>query len=84
MRTIGVGLALAFVTTVPTGAAAAPSGRVEVPRAVDASCSERTHAGAGTAHSEFRARATGYLTARLDAARGDWDLAVFRPGRPEP
>src|SRR5215207_5532902 len=47
-------------------------------KAVNSSCSERVHGGAGTARTSLRAPANGYLTARLGAASGDWDLAVFR------
>jgi hypothetical protein len=84
MRRIGLGLVLAVVTAAPAPAAASPESRLYVARAVDASCSDRGHDGAGTARLSFRAGAGGYLTARLDAARSDWDLAVFRPGRREP
>ena len=46
-----------------------------VPAAADSSCSER---------SRLRAPDSGYLTARLTARRGDWDLAVFRRSGGEP
>jgi hypothetical protein len=79
MAGIRPALALAAVLAFPAPAAAAPAtARLSVPRAVDADCSARSHSGAGTAVHHLRARTGGYLTARLDAARGDWDLAVFR------
>ena len=54
---------------------------VLVASALDSSCSERAHPGEGVATVRVRARAHGYLTARLAARSGDWDLAVFRrPG----
>ena len=52
--------------------------RLIVPAAADVSCSQRSHSGAGAAAVHLTAPAGGYLTARLAAPSGDWDLAVFR------
>ena len=72
-------LALTILMALPASAAAHPAAaRVGVPEAVDAACTAAAHSGPGTATRSFTARRGGYLTARLDAAGGDWDLAVFR------
>lgn len=51
---------------------------VRVPGTADVSCSQRAHRAGGVAAVRLTARADGYLTARLAASTGDWDLAVFR------
>ena len=52
---------------------------VTVPRAAPASCTDALRpAGSGVAHRRLTAPAAGYLTARLDGASGEWDLAVFK------
>ena len=51
---------------------------VVVPTAADADCSRRAHPVEGVAAIPLKARSDGYLTARLHASSGDWDLAVFR------
>lgn len=77
-------LALAALLAAAAPAPAAPRVRMDVPRAVDADCSAAARGGAGVASSSLRAARNGYLTARLRARRGDWDLAVFRAGQRRP
>jgi hypothetical protein len=51
---------------------------VAVDRAVDRSCTAKAlESGAGYSQRTVDAPAAGTVTARLDAASGDWDLAVF-------
>ncbi len=52
--------------------------RLIVPATADVSCSQRSHPGVGAAAVHLTARGGGYLTARLAAPSGDWDLAVLR------
>ncbi len=74
------GLALAVFLALTASAAAAPTtARLHVARALDTDCAERARTGAGTASQSFTPRTGGYLTARLRAASGDWDLTVLRP-----
>jgi hypothetical protein len=81
-------LALAVVVLLawagPASASQVLRARVVVPTAVDSSCSERSHFGSGTARRSFTAPASGYLTARLAATGGDWDLAVYRRAGGDP
>ena len=81
-------LALAVVVLLawaaPASAAQLLRDRVVVPTAVDSSCSERSHFRSGTARRSFTVPASGYLTARLVAAGGDWDLAVYRRAGGDP
>ncbi|HEV2999245.1 MAG TPA: M14 family zinc carboxypeptidase [Solirubrobacteraceae bacterium] len=83
--------ALAALLLVPaTAAASAAAGTgaslppvvktLTVPTASHASCLT-TGAAAGRASTAYRAPMSGYLTVRLAAARGDWDLAVLQNGR---
>jgi hypothetical protein len=80
----GVALVLAALAAVAAASSAEASQRVSVARAVDADCGNVLHRGAGTTERAFRARKSGYLTARLHARSGDWDLAVFRRGERQP
>ena len=79
MSSIRPALVLAvFLALCATAAAAPAATRLTVSRAVDRNCMERAVSAPGTAALPFRAQTGGYLTARLWAAGGDWDLAVFR------
>jgi hypothetical protein len=59
-------------------AGAAQAATIAVPGAVDRSCSARAlQSGAGYVQRTVAAPSVGTVTARLDGAGGDWDLAVF-------
>lgn len=82
-----VPVALAALLLLPAAASAAGSGTslppvvktLTVDTAKRTSCLS-TGAGAGRASTAYRAPMSGYLTVRLAAARGEWDLAVLRNG----
>jgi carboxypeptidase T len=79
MARAALGLVLLLVCAVPASASELLlRDRVIVSRAASSTCSERAHGGAGSARTSLTAPAGGYLTARLGASSGDWDLAVFR------
>src|SRR5688500_13985247 len=79
MARVALALALLLVCAAPASASELLlRDRMSVARAVNSTCSERSHGGAGTARTSLTAPAGGYLTARLGASSGDWDLAVFR------
>jgi hypothetical protein len=76
---IALAIALLLVCAAPASASELLlRDRVIVARAANSTCSELSHGGAGTVRTSLTAPAGGYLTARLDASSGDWDLAVFR------
>jgi carboxypeptidase T len=77
-------VAVALLAAAPASARPLAHERMAVGSAVAENCADPAHRGSGTASRSFRATAGGYLTARLDAARGDWDLAVFRRGQADP
>jgi hypothetical protein len=59
--------------------------RVAVDKPLDADCTDAPRTdGAGFAQRTVAPREDGYLTARLNADGGEWDLAVFDPSDPEP
>lgn len=75
-------LRAALSVAVCAGAAAVPAAglaaTLRVPVSVDRSCSAlRADGSAGVARAIHVPRRDGVVTARLSAARGDWDLAVF-------
>jgi hypothetical protein len=60
------------------GAAPAQAATIAAPAAVDRSCTAKAlTAGAGYVQQTVAAPSVGTVTARLDGAGGDWDLAVF-------
>jgi hypothetical protein len=74
--------ALATTAALAAGAPAASGAelledRVSVPRAVDDSCFAGLRSGPGVVRRDFEAPTVGVLTTRLEAAGGDWDVAVF-------
>ncbi|MGH2848035.1 MAG: M14 family zinc carboxypeptidase, partial [Thermoleophilaceae bacterium] len=73
------GLAALLSLAAPATASAAEllSTTVQADRAVERDCIERPLAGAGQARRSVTAPATGWVSARLEAASGDWDLAIF-------
>jgi murein tripeptide amidase MpaA len=72
-------LAPAVLLALAAPAAAGPTtARLTVQHALNADCAATPRTAAGTASVAFTARTGGYLTARLRAAGGDWDLAVIR------
>jgi hypothetical protein len=83
MRAPAGGLALSILLLVLAAPASADellNQRVTVGQAVDSSCIDGLRSGAGVARRDFDAPSTGALTAKLRAASGDWDVAVFRRG----
>jgi hypothetical protein len=84
-RAAVVAAIVAFVAlSSPARAEVVLTDRVTVDPPVDASCTTAIRtSGGGVAQRAITAPATGYLTARLNAV-GEWDLAVFRDGDPEP
>ena len=79
MACVALTLAVLFVCAAPASASELLlRDRVTVASTANSTCSERSHGGAGTARTTLTAPASGYLTARLAASSGDWDLAVFR------
>ena len=70
-----VGFAIAFATL----AVAAPASALPVTAlsAVDQSCTGGERSGAGVAKTRFTMPVAGWVTARLSAASGDWDLAII-------
>jgi Zinc carboxypeptidase len=70
-----VGFAIAFATL----AVAAPASALPVTAlsAVDQSCTSGERSGAGVAKTRFTMPVAGWVTARLSAASGDWDLAII-------
>ena len=84
-RLIPIVAALFLAVPGPAGAEDLPGASIDVPRAVDAACTDRLRpAGGGVAHHRLRAPSTGYLTARLQGGSGEWELAVFRAGADDP
>jgi carboxypeptidase T len=75
-----IAIALFLVSVAPASASVdLLDTSVAIPRAVDTSCTATLRgAGDGVAHRNLTAPAAGYLTARLDGASGEWDLAVFK------
>jgi zinc carboxypeptidase len=79
MAHLALALALVLVSAAPASASELLlRDRSIVAKAASSTCSERSQGGAGTARTSLTAPANGYLTARLGASSGDWDLAVFR------
>jgi hypothetical protein len=79
-RWAGVAIALGVLLAVASPASAAQllAKSVSVASAVDRSCTERQlSGGAGHAQETVTLPAAGTVAARLGAASGDWDLAVF-------
>ena len=73
-----------LVAACPAHAEELLSDRFSVGVPLDADCTDAPRtSGAGFAQRTVTPRASGYLTARLDAG-GEWDLAVFDPSEPEP
>jgi len=70
-----VGFAIAFATL----AVAAPASALPVTAlsAVDQSCTGGERSGAGVAKTRFAMPVAGWVTARLGATSGDWDLAII-------
>jgi len=70
-----VGFAIAFATL----AVAAPASALPVTAlsAVDQSCTGGERSGAGVAKTRFTMPVAGWVTARLGATSGDWDLAII-------
>ena len=70
-----------FATAVAMLAVAAPASAlpITVPSAVDQSCTRGERSGAGVAKTRFLMPVAGWVTARLTAANGDWDLAIIDP-----
>ena len=81
MRSLKLFVAIAFVlgaTSAPAAAAEVLSADLSVAEALQRSCiAGPLPAGAGHAQRSITAPDAGWVTARLDAAAGDWDLAVF-------
>ena len=81
MRLPKAGLALLILVlsfAAPASASEVLSQRVTAAQAVDSTCIDGLRSGAGVVRRDFSAPDTGTLTARLNAASGDWDLAVYR------
>ncbi|HEV7845434.1 MAG TPA: M14 family zinc carboxypeptidase [Thermoleophilaceae bacterium] len=79
-------MVLAALAAAAPASAARPLLRTNVRAAesAPASCIDHRHSGPSIARRRLTAPRTGYLTARLKAGRGDWDLAVFARGRRAP
>ena len=71
-------LILVLVVAAPASASEALSERVTAGQAVDATCIDGLRSGAGVVRRDFTAPDTAVLTARLRAASGDWDVAIYR------
>jgi hypothetical protein len=68
----------ALAAAVPASAASLLSKQVSAGQAVDRSCTaERLSSGSGFSQDTVTMPSAGAVTATLDAAGGDWDLAVF-------
>jgi hypothetical protein len=78
-RGIGLVLALAAFTATAPAASAADllSQPVTAASAVDKSCTSGERSGAGVAQKRFTMPTSGWLTARLTAVSGDWDVAII-------
>ncbi len=73
-----LGLATLGIIAGPASGAEILSTDLSVPAADDASCIDRQLSdGPGVARRSVTAPAPGWVTARLDGAAGDWDLAVY-------
>jgi murein tripeptide amidase MpaA len=83
-RLLSISSLVALVLLAPAAPASAEqllSETVTAPSAEARTCIERTlSAGPSVRTAGFRSPATGWLTARLKADGGDWDLAVFERG----
>jgi carboxypeptidase T len=74
-----VAIALFLLSVAPAAASAdLLDTSVAIARPVDATCTGALRGGDGVAHRNLTAPAAGYLTARLDGASGEWDLAIFK------
>jgi hypothetical protein len=79
MKAGGIGLAavvLVLMLAGPASAAGLLSETVSAASAVDESCTDGERSGAGVAQKRVTMPDAGYVTARLGAASGDWDLAI--------
>jgi hypothetical protein len=75
---VAVLVVVAAVAAAPASAAGLLSKQVSAGSAVDRSCTERTlSGGSGYAQETVTTPSAGAVTARLNAAGGDWDLAVL-------
>jgi hypothetical protein len=82
MKVGGIGVLAALVALVAAGPASAAdllTQTVSAASAVNQSCTSGERGGAGVAQKRFTMPAGGAVTARLTAAGGDWDLAIFDP-----
>ena len=71
-------VALPLLVLLALTAPAAAASEVSAPAAAKRDCSARLlSGGAGYAQQQLTANASGWLSARLSAGGGDWDLAVF-------
>ena len=79
----GVGLAVALAmlaVAAPASALPGLSSTVTALSAVDKSCTAGERSGAGVARTQFVMPTAGSITARLSAAKGDWDVAIVDSG----
>jgi hypothetical protein len=79
MKVGGIGLAavvLVLMLAGPASAAGLLSQTVSAASAVDKSCTGGERSGAGVAQTRVTMPDPGYVTTRLAAASGDWDLAI--------
>jgi len=80
MKVGGIGLAAAVLALTLAGPASAGellSQTVSAASAVDKSCTGGERSGAGVAQKRITMPDAGYVTARLGAASGDWDVAII-------
>jgi hypothetical protein len=80
---IGACCAAAAVLAPGAGAATLVEEAVETVGTQADACTDAT-SGPGTSSRTFTSPVAGYLSARLDGGRGDWDLAVFSERSGEP
>ena len=67
----------ALVGAAPASAIDLLSQSVSAASAVDKSCTSGARSGTGVATKSFSMPAAGWVTAKLSASGGDWDLAIF-------
>jgi Zinc carboxypeptidase len=76
--TLALSIVGALAAAIPASAAGLLSKQVSAGQAVDRSCTaKRLSDGDGYAHDTVTMPSAGSVTARLTAAGGDWDVAVF-------